>query len=102
MPRHRYIQLQVMCSDLMNFPLDQLREAVEYLRHQPQTGYTGLIAQADVETEQFKLLAQPMLQLSEIIGKTPAEVWDAFDADVDRQVAGLIERYAPEYGNQRG
>jgi hypothetical protein len=40
----------------------------------------------------YKLLAQPMLSLDQVIGKKPSEVWALFDADVDRQRADLIAR----------
>ena len=88
-----------MCYDRRFFRIDQLREAVEYLNLQPQTGFTGLVAETTVRAERFQLYAQPMLQLAAILGKTPREVWSRFDCDVDRQVHDLTARFLPGYGN---
>lgn len=87
MPKYQYTQLRVMCVEGPYYRLDQMREAVEYLKGVPQTGWTGLQATVPVRTEKISLLAQPILQLSEIVGKVPAEVWAMFDAKVDATVA---------------
>ncbi len=88
-----------MCFDRRFFSTDQLREAVECLKLQPQTGFTGLVAETHVRADRFQLYAQPMLQLAKIVGKTPLEVWFSFDCDVDRQVNDLKARFLPGYGN---
>ena len=86
MPKYDYTRLRVMCLEGPYYRVDQLREAVEYLKTVPQTGYTGLQATVPVKTDLINLLAQPILQLSDIVGKTPAEVWAMFDREVDRMV----------------
>ncbi len=75
-----------MCLEGPYFKVTELREAVEYLKTVPQTGYTGLQATTDYKDDVIWLEAQPMLQLSEIEGKTPKEVWDMFDRAVDEKV----------------
>ena len=86
MPRYVYKHLRVICLEAPYFPLDQLREAVEHLRTVPQTGYTGLQATTSYKDDVIFLLAQPMLQLKDIEGKTPADVWEMFDKEVDWMV----------------
>jgi len=81
-----------MCYDAKWFAVDQLREAVEYLRSQPQTPHTGLIARTNTNAGRYKLSAEPMLLLDQILGKTPSEVWAAFDLEVDRWRTGLMRQ----------
>ena len=69
------------------------------MRLQEQTGFTGLVAETHVITERFQLLAQPMIELKRIEGRTPRQVWAMFDTDVDRQVFDLVERFLPGYGS---
>lgn len=90
--KYVYSGLKVMCYYSREFAVDQLRPAVEYLKTQPQTEFTGLIARTLTDAGPYKLLAEPMLSLDQIIGKKPSEVWDLFDAGVDRWRAGLIAR----------
>jgi hypothetical protein len=90
--QYLYEGLKVMCYHSREFSVDQLREAVEYLKTQPQTEFTGLVAMTSTTAGPYKLLAQPMLSLDQVIGKKPSEVWALFDADVDRQRADLIAR----------
>ncbi|MGE3467987.1 MAG: hypothetical protein AB7J13_13780 [Pyrinomonadaceae bacterium] len=93
MERYRYRKLRVMCYEARWYGIDQLRSAVEYLRTVEQTPHVGLVAYAAVvPAGPFLLEPKPMLGLSKILGKTPAEVWEAFDADVDEQISGLLRR----------
>jgi len=83
-----------MCSDSRYFEIAELRVAVAYLRSVASsmeiTTRIGLAAIAEtVEAGSFKLDPQPMLHLSDIEGKTPSEVWDAFDLRIDASIAGL-------------
>jgi len=74
------------------FEVGQLREAVEYLKLQPQTPFVGLVARTHTTAGRYKLMAEPMLSLDEILGKTPSEVWALFDAGVDRSRKSLEAR----------
>lgn len=87
-----------MCLEDRYFGIDDMRSAVEYLKTIPEASaektFIGLVAEAaTVETGLFKLGPTPMIKLRDILGKTPAEVWDMFDADIDRQCADLAERF---------
>lgn len=75
-----------MCLDGPWYRIDQLREAVEYLKTVPETGYTGLMAETHYKDEVVNLGPQPMLQLKDILGKSPEEVWKMFDQRVDEFV----------------
>jgi hypothetical protein len=44
---------------------------------------SGLVARTNTTAGSYKLLAEPMLSLDQIIGKKPSEVWDLFDARVN-------------------
>ncbi len=96
MPRYHYIKLTVSCLQPRSFGPGQLREAVEHLKTVPGVDdpamHIGLKAETHVNAHKLKLRAQPFLRLSEILGKTPAEVWEMFDLDVDDQRRGLIDR----------
>ena len=81
--------------------MNQLREAVEHLKSIPDAKYVGLSAFAEtVKAGAFLLGPQVFLKLDKIIGRTPTQVWAAFDAEVDRQMYGLVERQAGGYGTQ--
>jgi hypothetical protein len=69
-------------------PVDNtsLRLAVDFLRTLPQTAFVGITVEVNVKAGPYKLRAPAHLTLSEIEGKTPAQVWKAFDAEVDRQI----------------
>lgn len=86
MPKYKYERLRVMCVEGPYFKITEIREAVEYLKSVPQTGYTGLQATVDYKDDVIWLEAQPMLQLADIEGKTPAEVWAMFDAAIDEKI----------------
>jgi len=73
--RYAYSTLRAMCYNARYFAIDQLREAVEYLKTHPQTEFTGLQATTNTTAGPYKLLAQPILPLDQILGKTPGEVW---------------------------
>ena len=95
MPRYRYTKLTISCGTPRHFAADRLREAVESLRTVPGVDdpamHIGLIAEAHVTAGQYKLRAIPMFRLSEIVGKTPTQVWEMFDREVDEWRAGLIK-----------
>jgi hypothetical protein len=75
-----------MCVEGPYFRTDQIREAVERLKLEPETGWTGLQATVPIETDLINLLAQPIIPLSQILGKRPSEVWAMFDDKVDATV----------------
>src|SRR5688572_24890084 len=96
MPRYNYVKLEVSCLTPRVFHVNDLRKAVEYLRSilgadAPGT-FVGLVAETHVSAGKFKLNARPQLSLSEIVGRTPAQVWAAFDAAVDKEREGLERR----------
>lgn len=91
-----------MCYEAKDFKVGELRAAVEYLRSIPGADapdtFVGAIADAvTVQAGPFKLKPQPMLRLSEILGKTPAQVWDLFDRMVDKLKDGLTTRGQSAY-----
>ena len=90
--KYTYSTLRVMVYHDKYFPIDQLREAVEYLKTQPQTEHTGLMARTLTTAGDYKLLAEPILPLDKILGMTPREVWAEFDAAVDRSRKSLEAR----------
>ncbi len=83
-----------MCYDIKHFSTDRMREAVEYLKKQPQTPLVGLVGSTHVQDELFQLGATPMLHLDRLTGMTPKQVWDAFDVQVSDQVAYFRKRSA--------
>nr|AUN37309.1 hypothetical protein [uncultured bacterium] len=94
MARYRYKDLYVFChDDPRYFRPEELRSAVEHLKRMPQRGFTSLVAHGEtVDAGPFKLGPNPALRLNQIVGKTPAEVWELFDAGVDEQRKGLVQR----------
>lgn len=88
MPLYRYTHLEVTCLNVKKFPINEMRAAVEYLKQQPQSEYVGLSAVTNYVSKEyrFKLRAAPLINLKDIIGKTPRELWEMFDADVTRQI----------------
>jgi len=82
-----------MCYHAKDFGLNQLREAVEYLRTIEQTNHVGIAAIGTVAAAgRYKLIPEPMLKLSEIVGRTPTQVWDLFDQKTDEWIEGLLRR----------
>lgn len=92
MPEYAYDRLTVMCRDRKHFAVNELREAVEYLKLQPESEFIGVQAEVTIKAGKFILGAAPMLKLRELLGKRPSEVWAMFDADVSRQRDYFIER----------
>jgi hypothetical protein len=94
MPRHRYHHLQVSCLQPRVFPPNAhgLRQAVEHLKTLDQAPYVG-VTLALVKAGGFKIDAPAFLKLEQIEGKTPAEVWEEFDRQIDKQI---------EYFERRG
>src|SRR5688572_33203982 len=96
MPRYSYSRLKVTCLTPQEFNITDLRKAVECLRSIPGADaagtFIGLVAETKVSAGKFKLLATPMLTLPEIIGKTPAQIWEIFDGKVDKAREGLERR----------
>ena len=82
--RYVYSILRLMVFYDKYCPVDQLHEAVEYIKTQPQTPFTGLQVSVSTTAGPYKLLTQPILPLSTICGKMPAQVRNAFDVEVDR------------------
>lgn len=99
MPRYKYEKLTVLNLKGVEYPITEIRQAVEHLKTLKQAKGTGLEAQTSVRAGRYWLLARPLLKLNQIIGRTPREVWELFDADVDGQRESLKQRdslsYAP-------
>lgn len=89
MSRYIYKQIKVLCSDSRCFTTSQLRMAVEYLRSIPDAKGNFIVAETSVRAGRFKLRAMAALRLEQIAGHTPSDVWQLFDADVDRQIDSL-------------
>jgi hypothetical protein len=96
MPKYEYTELRVVCLEGPYYRVDQLREAVERLKREPQTGYTGLAATTHVMVGKYPYECKPMLQLADIVGKTPAEVWDLFDAKTTDNIAIMAAQWSGE------
>lgn len=95
--RYEYTKLVVSCYNAREYPVDQMRPAVEELRRAeaevPIKGFVGLVAVAKVvRAGPFLYEPKPMLRLIEIEGKTPREVWEMFDSAIDEDCEGLITR----------
>ena len=93
--KYEYTELIVMCYEAKIFRIDRLREAVDYLKQQPQTGFVGLVAVTLYTSPEygFQLRARPTLPLERIAGKRPAEVWPLFDHKVDQDIFSLKRRF---------
>ena len=90
-----------MAYEPKQFPACELRDAVEHLKPIPDSKYVGLCAESEtVRAGAFLLGPKAFLKLDQIRGRTPAEVWAAFDAEVDRLVYGLLEPQGKRYGVQ--
>lgn len=78
-----------------------MREAVEHLKTVPgsddPTKWIGLTAETLVTAGEYKLRARPLLRLHQILGRTPREVWDLFDSDVDAQRESLANQFRRSY-----
>ena len=95
MPRYRYDRIRVLASKPRDFdPRDPtaLAQAVEHLRAIPDAKYVGLNVQVLVNAGRFNLDAPGFLKLDQIISRTPAQVWEALDAQIDRQIAYFERR----------
>ena len=97
MPLYKYEYLEVTCLQVKRFRLEQMREAVEYLKQQPQTEFVGLSAITHYKSEKyrFQLKASPLIHLNDILGRTPRELWEMFDADVTQKVKYFEGRMSP-------
>jgi hypothetical protein len=88
--------LIVACGEPREYPPDQLRQAVDYLKTipdpRPEKKFVGLIAQASVRAGHYRLQAMAFLKLADIIGKTTAEVWERFDKIVDADRESLARK----------
>ena len=102
MPRYRYDKLTVATLHSVDYPPTELREAVEHLKTLDQRGFTGLTAETSARAGQYRLLARPFLKLDQIIGRTPRDVWEMFDADVDKQRKSLLARDKMSYAAPTG
>lgn len=90
MARFEYEKLIAMVYEKREFLPSELREAVEYLKTQPQVeGFTGLAASVTVRAGEYVLLAEPVLPLNTILGRTPSEVWAMFDVKVQTEISRL-------------
>ena len=97
MPSYKYEYLEVTCLERRKFRVDQMREAVAFLREQPQSEYVGLSAITNYHSKEFgfRLQASPMITLKTIIGRTPKQLWEMFDADVTSQIKYFEGRFSP-------
>lgn len=95
MPLYKYEYLEVFCLERKRFRLDQMREAVAYLKEQPQNEYVGLSAMTNYHSREFgfRLRATPMINLKKIIGRTPKQLWEMFDAEVTSQIKYREQRF---------
>lgn len=97
MPRYQYKRLLVTAYEPREF--SDLRAAVEHLKTLPDAKYVDL--QADtvpLKIGTFRLIAPTFLKLKDVVGKTPDQVWEQLDLQVDRQVdyfAGRDRGYNP-------
>ncbi len=85
-----------MCLHPRSFGPSQLRAAVEHLRTIPNPNdspFIGLSAETHVRAARFQLIAKPFLRLDQILGRTPREVWELFDSDVDAQRRNMVDRW---------
>ena len=91
--KYVYESLCVVSSNYTKyFGADQLHDAIAYLRNQSEQDL-HLIARTYTTVGRFRLCAEPALTLDQIIGKTPADIWAAFDAEVDLWAAGREATY---------
>lgn len=99
MPLYEYAYLEVICFESKRFRVDQMREAVEYLRKQPDREYMGLVAVTHYKSKEprFGLQARAFIHLKDLAGLTPNKVWKIFDAEVTKQVRYLEGRLTPRY-----
>ena len=97
MALYKYEYLEVVCMERRKFRLDQMREAVAYLREQPESEYVGLAAITNYHSKEFgfRLQASPMITLKNITGRTPKQLWETFDERVTRQVKYFEHRFGP-------
>ena len=92
--KYVYESLCVVSSNYTKyFGADQLHEAIAYLRNQSEQD-PHLIARTYTTVGRFRLCAGPTLTLDRMIGKTPADIWAAFDDEVDLWAAGREATYA--------
>jgi hypothetical protein len=100
MPLYKYEYLEVTCLERKKFRVDQMRDAVAYLKEQPQSEYVGLSAITHYHSREFgfRLKASPMINLKNITGRTPKQLWEMFDADVTRQVKYFEHRMSRDAG----
>lgn len=95
MSKYEYDELFVSCLHPKYFdPKDpgSLRAAVEHLRSIERVGFTTITVRVSVAAGKYKLRAPAALYLEQIEGKTPAEVWAMFDAQVDEQISYFVNR----------
>lgn len=90
MPRYAYNKLFVSCCEPRIFT--NLRDAVAHLRSIEQREFTQLTVEVTVKAGNYKLRAPAVLKLDQIEGKTPAEVWELLDRQVDEQIAYFRDR----------
>ena len=96
MSRYYYTELVAMCFHGRSFGVNHMREAVAYLKTQPQTAFTGLCATVSYKSEKytFQLGTSPMVSLEQIAGKLEAEVWEMFDRKIDDQISYFEGRFS--------
>ena len=96
MPRYAYDKLVVSCLHSVEFAPGEMRAAVECLSQipdeRPDKSWLGLMAEVTVRAGRYVLRAKTFLKLNEIIGRTPHEVWDIFDKQVDQSVEYLMNK----------
>lgn len=96
MPLYKYDYLEVTCLEPKRFRVDQMREAVEYLKEAAGNGSHRLSAVTSYKNEKpkFWLGAKPFIHLKDITGLTPNKIWKIFDVEARRQVRCLEHRFA--------
>lgn len=87
MTKYRYNKLFISTyPEKIHFHPDDLRGAVDRLRTCEQLQYTKLVAETTIHPGRWHVVAPASLKLADIEGRTPAQVWSAFDAQIDEQV----------------
>ena len=96
--KYEYKRLYVRGSEKKRFGVHELQDAIQYLRSQPEALDPRLIAKTKTTIGPYTLFAEPALALDQLNGKSPDEIWCAFDAEVDLWAAGL-EATLPRNGH---
>ena len=93
--KYVYESLCVRCNQTRYFSVDELPDAIAYLRSQSETQGAGLIATTHIKIGPYPISSELLLSLDEIQQKMPNEVWAAFDVKFDTWKAALEATHEP-------